>query len=135
MTFTVDPQSDTPVYRQLIEQVRFLVASGQLRPGDELPSTRALSSELGVNPMTISKAYGYLERDGVLERRPGLPLVVKGVEEGQLQVRKIDLLREQLAPVVGVVRQLGLGRDEVLRVLGELLDADRTDLRDEEEQA
>jgi GntR family transcriptional regulator len=111
------------------------VASGRLRPGDELPSTRALSAELGVNPMTISKAYGYLERDGVLERRPGLPLVVKGVEEGQLQVRKVDLLREQLAPVVGVVRQLGLGRDEALRVFGELLGADSADQSDEEEQA
>ena len=122
MLFTVDPQSDVPVYRQLMEQVKFLIASGQLEPGDELPSTRTLSSELGVNPMTISKAYNYLEKDGVLERRPGLPLIVKALDDGQLQVRKEDLLRESLAPIVDMVRQLGIGHKEALRILGEMLD-------------
>jgi GntR family transcriptional regulator len=130
MLFTVDPQSDVPVYRQLMEQVRFLIASGQLAPGDALPSTRTLSSELGVNPMTISKAYSYLERDGVLERRPGLPLVVKAADDGQLQVRKADLLREHLAPIAGMVRQLGIGKEEALRILGDMLD----DARREEER-
>jgi len=122
MLIAIDPQSDVPVYRQLMEQVKFLITSGQLAPGDELPSTRALSSELGVNPMTISKAYSYLERDGVLERRPGLPLVVKAVDDGQLQVRRVDLLRENLAPIAGMVRQLGIGKEEALRILGDMLD-------------
>ena len=121
MLFTVDPQSDVPVYRQVMEQVRYAIASGQLGPGDELPSTRALSSELGVNPMTISKAYSYLERDGVLERRPGRPLVVKPFDGGQLYARRVELLRENLAPVVSVVRQLGMGKAEALRVFAELL--------------
>jgi len=121
MLFIVDPQSDVPVYRQLMEQVRFSIASGQLGPGDELPSTRALSAELGVNPMTVSKAYSYLERDGILERRPGRPLIVKPLDEGQLQVRRSDLLRENLRPVVLLSRQLGLKKDEVLRVFGELI--------------
>jgi GntR family transcriptional regulator len=121
MLFIVDPQSDVPVYRQLMEQVRFSIASGQLQPGDELPSTRALSAELGVNPMTVSKAYSYLERDGVLERRPGRPLVVRPFDGAQLQTRRVDLVRENLRPVVALVRQLGLGEDEALRVFGELM--------------
>jgi GntR family transcriptional regulator len=121
MLFIVDPQGDLPVYRQLMEQVRFAIASGQLGPGDELPSTRALSAELGVNPMTISKAYSYLERDGVLERRPGRPLVVKAFDEGQLQVRREELYRENLRPVVVLVRRLGLDREQALRVFDELL--------------
>jgi GntR family transcriptional regulator len=83
-----------------------------------------------VNPMTISKAYSYLERDGVLERRPGLPLVVKAADDGQLQVRKADLLREHLAPIAGMVRQLGIGKEEALRILGDMLD----DARREEER-
>jgi GntR family transcriptional regulator len=123
MLFTVDPQGDVPVYRQLMEQVKFLIASGQLKPGDELPSTRTLSSELGVNPMTISKAYGYLEREGVLERRPGLPLIVRPLDDGQLWMRKVDLLRQNLAPIVGMVQQLGLGDEEALRVFSEMLEA------------
>ena len=121
MLIVVDPQSDVPVYRQLMEQIKLLIASGQLEPGDELPSTRTLSSELGVNPMTISKAYSYLERDEVLERRPGRPLVVKDFDVEELRVRKIDLLREGLAPVVTMVRQLHLEEREAVRVLKEML--------------
>jgi GntR family transcriptional regulator len=120
MLIVVDPQGDVPVYRQLMEQIRLMIASGQLGPGDELPSTRTLSSELGVNPMTISKAYSYLERDGVLERRPGRPLVVKDFDAEELRVRKIDLLREGLVPVVTLVRQLDL-EEEVVRLLKEML--------------
>ena len=132
MLFTVDPQSDVPVYRQLMDQVRYAIAGGKLKPGDELPSTRALSSELEVNPMTISKAYSYLERDGILERRPGRPLVVRALDEGQLYIRQADLLRESLAPIVPVVRQLGLGKEEALRVFGEMLEEMLTEAGSEE---
>jgi GntR family transcriptional regulator len=126
MLIVVDPLDDVPVYRQLMEQIKFLVASGQLAPGDELPSTRALSAQLGVNPMTISKAYSYLEREDVLERRPGRPLVVRALDAGQLAVRKLDLLRERLAPVATMVRQLGLTDKEALQVLRDLLDREET---------
>lgn len=121
MLFSVDPKSDIPVYRQLMEQVRFAVASGQLGPGDALPSTRALSAELGVNPMTISKAYSYLERDGVLGRRPGRPLVVRPFDGGQLWERRESLLRENLAPVVVIVGQLGLDKQTALSIFDEML--------------
>jgi GntR family transcriptional regulator len=121
MLIVVEPQADVPVYRQLMEQVKFLIASGQLKPGDELPSTRTLSEELGVNPMTISKAYSYLERDGVLERRPGRPLVVKAFTSEQIQVRKADLLRVGLGPAVTMVRQLDLDTEEALKIFGEML--------------
>ena len=77
MLITIDVHSGVPAYRQLVDQIRLLVAGGRLRPGDEIPSTRTLSAELGLNPMTISRAWALLEQDGVLERRPGLPLVVK----------------------------------------------------------
>ena len=122
MLFNVNPQSDVPVYRQLMEQVRFSIAGGQLEPGDELPSTRALSAELGVNPMTISKAYSYLERDGVLERRPGRPLAVKPFDRGLLRSRQVALLRENLAPIVSVVRLLGLDKETALCIFDEMLD-------------
>jgi GntR family transcriptional regulator len=127
MLIVVDPQGDVPVYRQLMEQIKFLIASGQLKPGDELPSTRTLSSELGVNPMTISKAYGYLEKEEVLERRPGRPLIVKACDAEQLHVRKFDLLSQRLAPVVTVVRQLGLDNAQALKLFGEMLDDEMLD--------
>ena len=121
LLIVVDPHSGVPVYRQLMDQVKFHVASGLLAPGDELPSTRALSAQLGVNPMTISKAYSFLERDQVVERRPGRPLVVKQVEGELIRDRKGEQLRESLAPTVTMVKQLGIDRDEAIAIFNDLL--------------
>jgi GntR family transcriptional regulator len=108
MLIVIDTHSGVPVYRQVMDQIRFHVASGLLAPGDELPSTRTLSQQLGVNPMTISKAYSFLEREDVIERRPGRPLVVREVDTDRERRRKVDSLRESLTPVVTTVRQLGI---------------------------
>ena len=125
MLIVVDPHRGIPVYRQLIDQVKFHIVSGLLKPGDELPSTRALSSQLGVNPMTISKAYSYLERDGVIERRPGRPLIVKALEKDQLKDSKLHQVRESLRPSVTMVNQLGLPANEALDVFEALLSEER----------
>jgi GntR family transcriptional regulator len=121
MLIVVDPHSGVPVYRQLMDQIKFHISSGLIRPGDELPSTRALSAELSINPMTISKAYSYLERDGVVERRPGRPLVVKETDDEDQRSLKEDQLRESLHASVTVVRQLGVDPDDAVRVFMEML--------------
>jgi GntR family transcriptional regulator len=121
MLIVVDPSSGVPVFRQVMDQVRFQVASGVLRPGDELPPTRSLSAELGVNPMTVSKAYNLLEREGVLQRRPGRPLVVRALTGAEMQARREDLLREQLVEAARMVAQLGLDHDEVVELWREVL--------------
>lgn len=125
MFIVLSPNSGVPVYRQLIEQIELQVAGGRLAPGEEMPSTRALSSQLGVNPMTVSKAYAFLERDGILVRRPGRPLVVAELPAAAARSRKLDQVRERLANAVTTIRQLGVGDDEAVALLRELLD--RTD--------
>ncbi len=127
MLIVVDPHSGVPAYKQLMDQVKFHVASGILKPGDELPSTRALSSELGLNPMTISKAYSFLEKEGVVERRPGRPLVVRAQESDRAKQARIDQLREGVAPIITMIRQLGISGDEALSVIAEMLRADSKD--------
>jgi GntR family transcriptional regulator len=124
MLIVVDPSSGVPVFRQLMDQVRFHIASGLLKAGDELPATRALSAELGVNPMTVSKAYNLLERDGVLERRPGRPLVVADLDPAVLETEKVDRLRANLADGVRAAKQLGFEPDEAVRIFRGLLDRD-----------
>ena len=121
LLIVVDPHSGVPVYRQLMDQVKFHIASGLIKPGDELPSTRALSAQLGVNPMTISKAYSFLERDQVVERRPGRPLVVKQIEGEGIRDRKVEQLRESLASTVTMVKQLGIDPEEAVAIFGDLL--------------
>jgi GntR family transcriptional regulator len=123
MLIVVDAHSGVPVYRQLMDQIRFHIASSLMKPGDELPSTRALSAELGINPMTISKAYSLLEREAVIERRPGRPLVVRPQAADRAQEQKLDRLRESLAATVTMVRQLGIDPAEALRLYAEMLAA------------
>ena len=130
MLIVVDPHSGVPVYRQLMDQIKFHVASGLLAPGAQLPSTRTLSSQLGINPMTISKAYSFLERDGVVDRRPGRPLIVREVGEGEMQERRQDRLRESLAATVTMVRQLDIDPQDAVRVFAGLL-AEQTQGRKE----
>ena len=127
MLIVVDPHSGVPVYRQLMDQIRFHIASGLLKPGDELPSTRSLSAELGVNPMTISKAYSYLERDEIVERRPGRPLVVKEQTSGFARARKLDQLAKGLEPVATMIRQMGITREDALKIFADLLPIEEHD--------
>lgn len=121
MLIVVDHHSGVPVYRQIIDQVRFQIAAGLMAAGTELPSTRTLSQELGVNPMTVSKAYGLLEEEGVVMRRPGLPLVVSERSvEAESQTKMVHL-RSVLEPAALAARQLGIEDEQALEVFGQVL--------------
>ena len=77
INFEIQPSSGVPIYRQIMDQVRALVASERLRPGEMLPSIRQLATDLEVNMMTVSKAYARLEADGVVERVRGTGMRVR----------------------------------------------------------
>ena len=120
--FILNPQSGVPIYRQILEQVRRMIASGQLRPGAELPSIRELALTHAVNAMTISKAYSLLETEGLLVRHRGKLMTVAGLARnaarGQSPLNKrleqIDHLVDQL---VLAARQLQLTEGELAKVL------------------
>jgi GntR family transcriptional regulator len=119
----IDSNSGIPVYRQIIDQIRFQVASGLLGPGDELPSTRTVSQELGVNPMTVSKSYRLLEEAGILTRRPGLPLRVSDRSAAGAEREREAQLEGLLAPVAVAARQLGLGEEAAVEIFRRVLAA------------
>ena len=76
LSFTVNPSSGVPIYRQIMDQVIAAVVGGRVKAGDALPSTRKLAEALQVNMMTVSKAYARLEADGVLNRVRGKGMTV-----------------------------------------------------------
>ncbi len=107
--FTLDPHSGVPIYRQLVEQVRRLVAGGQLVPGAELPSVRDVAQAHAVNPMTVSKAYALLEAEGLLERRRGRPMTVAGGRRVQASLaQRLKQVEPQIRQLVLSARQLEL---------------------------
>jgi GntR family transcriptional regulator len=69
--FVLDPKSGTPFYRQIIDQIKFGIASGNLNAGEQLPTVRALAVELKVNLNTVTKAYKELEIQSILETQQG----------------------------------------------------------------
>jgi GntR family transcriptional regulator len=83
MFLPIDPSSGLPVYRQIMEQVRRMIVAGRLPAGERLPSVRDLAAALGINPLTVGKAYGELERAGALEMRRGLGMFVRGAPKDQ----------------------------------------------------
>ena len=71
LTIAISTGSDTPIYKQITDQVRLGIATGKLGVGDQLPSVRALAEELLLNPNTVARAYTDLAREGMIESRPG----------------------------------------------------------------
>ncbi|MDR2977808.1 MAG: GntR family transcriptional regulator [Streptococcaceae bacterium] len=86
----IDFIASTPIYQQIRDQIILALASGDLQFGDELPSVRSMSDEIGVNSMTVSKAYQLLKDDGIAEgdRRKGTKIVD--------QIRTSDRIKEQI---------------------------------------
>jgi GntR family transcriptional regulator len=121
MLLVIDLHNGVPAYRQIMDQIKLQIAAGVLPAGTEMASTRGLSAELSLNPMTISKAYGLLEREGVLERRRGQTLVVRALAAGEQQINKLEPLRQHLASAAVLARQLGISREQALKLFRETL--------------
>lgn len=120
--FTINAGSTEPIYRQLVEQVRRRIASGQLSAGDEIPSVRDLARSLAVHPMTISKAFSLLEGEGLLQRRRGLSMVVAAQHaKAQSPTSRVDLLRPTLEQAAAEARQLQLSDAQAINLFQKIL--------------
>ncbi|MDB5745419.1 MAG: GntR family transcriptional regulator [Massilia sp.] len=120
--FSITTGSSEPIYRQLVEQVRRLVAAGQMAPGDALPSVREVAQALALNPMTVSKAYGLLEMEGVLARRRGMGmLVAERAGASHSTADRAALLRPTLERAALEARQLELDPDTVVSLFIQIL--------------
>lgn len=118
----IDPRDGTPIYRQVIDQVKLLVMSGQYAPGEQLESVSSLSARLKVNPMTISKAYGMLVSDGVAERRKGVGIFVAAISEKKADRERQQLLNTSLKEAAGLVVQLKVSREEAITRFNQHID-------------
>ena len=108
--FHLQFHSGVPIYRQIMEQVLHMIDRGQLETGALLPSVRTLGLELGVNPMTISRAYSQLETDGVVERKRGVGMVVIGTAK-----QPDTVLQPAIERLVADARQLKISERELIK--------------------
>lgn len=112
----VDPRSRVPIYEQLIQKVKSLVYSGELRADDPMPSVRSLAAELAINPNTIQRAYAALEAEGVIYSLPARGSFVSDNIQKVIELRKDELI-EKLAKLLRELKSLGCDPDEVKVVM------------------
>jgi GntR family transcriptional regulator len=115
--------SGTPIYRQIVDQVRLAVATGALAPGDEVPSVRALADRLLINANTVVKAYGELVRDGVLESRHGLGFFVAPKRQVFSRAERFRRLRRAVDGLIHEAVFLDFTGDEIREAVDEKLAA------------
>ncbi len=123
--FHVEPASGVPIYRQLMQQVLALRSSGRLAPGTYLPSVRQVAEDLAVNPMTVSKAWSLLERDGAVELVRGQGMRVAAPRTTSSEAQRLAELTPALQQVVALAHQLALPRRAVLEALERILPEDQ----------
>lgn len=117
MHIKIDVQSGAPIYIQVVERVKHMIAAGELRPGDQLPTVRQLAQDLVVNPNTIARAYALLDQAGIISTQQGRGTYVREhPDENGLARMREDKLRGLVDRVI--VEALSLGYE-----LGEIRDA------------
>ncbi len=117
--FQIDPRSGLPVYRQLMDQIKYYVASGGLRAGDQLPSIRDLAVRASVNPTTVVKCYTELQHEGVVEMKHGKGAFVAASTSELSDIERRKLLSQLAKQLVVEAKQLGASKESVEEVVRE----------------
>src|SRR3954447_21033840 len=119
MDITIHVTDGVPIYRQIVNQVKYLVASGLLQPGEELPPIRTLALQLKVTPNTIVKAYDELETAGVVHKRRGSGTFVSE-RRSQLAIReRRRIIEKRIDALLAEAHQLNFSADDILRMVRE----------------
>ncbi|MBI2424627.1 MAG: GntR family transcriptional regulator [Candidatus Hydrogenedentes bacterium] len=114
MRLHITPGDGTPIYRQIMNQVKYLIAARRLSPGEELPSIRVLAQELVINPNTVARAYRELEAAGLIRSRHGSGTVVADRGSPLAQGEKDRILEERIGALLAEAAQLGYTLDELV---------------------
>jgi GntR family transcriptional regulator len=117
VNFHLDQKSGVPYYRQVIEQVKFAVACGELEPGDQLPTVRRLAVDLSINPNTVVRAYRELEIEGVLTTQQGSGTFVSDRKPDVDRLERQRMLDQILTDLLARASSYGFTVEDVLRGL------------------
>jgi len=119
MQLHISTDDGVPIYLQIANQVKYLVASGRLAPGEELPPIRVLAHQLLVNPNTVARAYLELERDGVVVKRHGSGTYVSDNGSPLARKERLKILSQRVDALLVEARQMQVGPEELIKLVKE----------------
>jgi GntR family transcriptional regulator len=117
MHIHLSPNDGVPIYLQIVQQVKYLVASGRLAPGEELPPIRTLADQLIINPNTVARAYRELEQAGVVTKRRTAGTYVSDAGSPLARRECLKILAERIDALLAEAHALNVGTDEVLHLI------------------
>jgi GntR family transcriptional regulator len=113
----ISSSDGVPIYLQIVNQVKYLVASGRLAPGEELPPIRVLAEKLAVNPNTVARAYRELEAAGVVEKRRTAGTFVSEAGSPLARRERLRILSERVDALLAEARQMGVDTSELIELI------------------
>src|SRR6478609_11560858 len=119
MELRIDAQDGVPIYLQICNQVKHLVAAGRLAPGEELPPIRSLAEQLVINPNTVARAYLELEREGVVNKRHGSGTYVSDNGSPLKRAERRKLICQRVDALLAEARHLELELEELVGIIRE----------------
>lgn len=136
MNIAINLADGLPIHRQIANQIRYMVASGILQPGEEVPSIRTLALKLKVSPNTVVRAYQELEAAGVLQKRAGAGTFVAAARSPLAKQERARIIEKRIDALLAEAHQLGYAAEDLLTalrrrlaVLGRSLDSEKRDER------
>ena len=117
MQIHITTSDGVPIYQQVVNQIKFLIASGRLNSGDELPPIRVLAAQLLINPNTVARAYRELETAGIVEKRRTAGTYVS--EQGSPLARRerVRILAERIDTLLAEAIHMGVSIDDVMKLV------------------
>ena len=119
MDITISLSDGVPIYRQILNQIKYLMASGQLLPEEELPPIRTLALQLKVTPNTVVKAYDELETAGLIHKRRGAGTYVSDVISPLAKRERQRIIEQRVDALLAEAHQLNFTADDILRMVRE----------------
>lgn len=125
MILILDPDDTRPVYQQIISCIKQQVRLGQIQAGDELPSVREVADHLGINHLTVHKAYTKLKDQGIITQRLGQRARIAKMADEPADPKQVSHLIEQpLRDVVAEAYHLGISAVQLMKILQNILEED-----------
>ena len=123
MQLHISTKDGVPIYLQIVNQVKYLVAAGRLAPGEEIPPIRVLAEQLVINPNTVAKAYHELEREGVVTKKHGSGTYISDNGSPLARRERMKILSERIDALLAEARHMNVPLKEVLGLINDRHDS------------